>query len=83
MEIHSEKQRQQTKPSLSTQEKFNLLHYLCQNLDPYQEISSEMKEMLKKVGITELSDPYEITNQLILMMEDALNKKQDTTKLMQ
>ena len=77
MEMHSEHLKnnpQQRGDFLETQEKFKLLQYVCQNLDPYQEISSQMKEILHTLGIVNFDDPFQITNQLIMMMEDMIEE---------
>lgn len=47
---------------------------ICQDLNPYQEISSELKMKLAEFQILELSDPFKITNSLLILLEDTIDE---------
>ena len=47
---------------------------ICHEVDPYNELSLSMKERLIDVGITEFHDPFELTNHLLFMTENAIEK---------
>jgi hypothetical protein len=44
----------------------------CQNLDPYQEMDLKTKLRLQEYGVTDFSNPFEITNKLLLLLENNL-----------
>jgi hypothetical protein len=50
------------------------LSQICQELNPYQEISPELKMKLKDFQILELSDPFRVTNTLLMLLEDAIDE---------
>ncbi|WP_127714496.1 hypothetical protein [Halobacteriovorax sp. HLS] len=50
------------------------LKQICQDIDPYTELSLSMKESLIDVGIEEFHDPFALTNQLLFMTENAIEK---------
>jgi len=52
------------------------LQSICAELDPYSPIDLKMKERLKKFHIVDFSDPFHLTNTLILLLEDALELKE-------
>lgn len=52
------------------------LQSICAELDPYSPIDSIMKARLKKFHIVDFSDPFHLTNTLILLLEDALELKE-------
>ena len=54
--------------------KVTMLKDLAHELDPYQEITEEMKHRLMFFGIDEFYDPFYITNQLLLLLENNLEK---------
>lgn len=47
---------------------------ICHEIDPYNELSLSMKERLIDVGITEFFDPFALTNHLLFMTENAIEK---------
>ncbi|MBH47162.1 MAG: hypothetical protein CME71_03225 [Halobacteriovorax sp.] len=51
--------------------KVERLNELAGELDPYQPISQEIQEELKSLGILVLDDPFKLTNQLVVILEDA------------
>lgn len=52
-------------------DKLNKLKYLCLHFDPYQEeIPPQILKLLAEFGVDpKQSDPFEITNQLLLMLD--------------
>jgi len=83
MEIHSGPHSHDAEITLNSKKKLSLLLYLCQNLDPYQKINAQMQKMLTEVGIHQLDDPFKITNQLIAMTEELLDKQHLDSKTLQ
>ena len=66
-------------PSKSNREEFlanqiKELKLLCDEMDPYGEIGQEHLEKLSKLGISDLNDPFSLTNRLILMLEDSIEE---------
>ncbi len=47
---------------------------ICQDLNPYLEISPELKDRLYEFNILELSDPFKITNTLLMLLEDSIDE---------
>lgn len=58
--------------NLTLDERVHILKELCQIVDPFLPLSSDMKESLKSVGIENLEDPFQITNRLIFLLEETL-----------
>jgi hypothetical protein len=54
--------------------KISKLRYICENVNPYAEIPDEMQSKLKEIGIKDFSNPFTFTNNLILLMEDAIEE---------
>jgi hypothetical protein len=50
------------------------LSAICQEIDPYQTISDELKMKLLNFNILDLSDPFKITNQLLVLLEDTIDE---------
>jgi hypothetical protein len=48
------------------------LRTLCSQLDPFSPLSPENESFLRQIGIKDLENPYELTNQLVKMMEDLI-----------
>lgn len=44
--------------------------------DPYQPISTADQETLKSYNIYDLGDPFKITNELIFLIEELIEKRQ-------
>ena len=57
---------------LDLESKIKNLKILCDTLDPYAKISLDKKSELLSLGIKVLDNPFTITNQLLLMMEDSI-----------
>lgn len=47
---------------------------ICQEIDPYQTVSDELKMRLLNYNILDLSDPFKITNQLLVLLEDTIDE---------
>ena len=43
--------------------------------DPYQPVSKPDQEFLKKLNIHRFNDPFYLSNQLILLVEDLIEKR--------
>ena len=63
----------ENKISLLKQE-VGLLRDLCDKINPFEELSDEEKNILSELGISDYSDPYRVTNQLISRTEDTIEK---------
>ena len=50
------------------------LKSLCDNMDPFAPIEEEERERLHDLGLTQLEDPYQLTNLMLKNMEDALEE---------
>lgn len=61
-------------------EQLEILKFLCQNLNPYEELSLEEKLKLQEFGITDLSNPFSITNKLLFLLEDNLQFRAQSTQ---
>ncbi len=48
------------------------LTQLAQTLDPYKGPTKQESKILKKYGITDYADPFLLTNQVLLLLEDAI-----------
>lgn len=46
----------------------------CNELNPYVEISNEQKMFLMDHNILEFNDPFKITNQLLMLLEDSIEE---------
>lgn len=73
--------------SLSLEEltnKADFLKQICLNLDPYSPMDEEQKETLTKLGLKDISDPFRVTNELIMQMENVLEeiKKREEPSLL-
>jgi hypothetical protein len=47
---------------------------ICHEIDPYSELTLSMKERLVDIGIEEFNDPFALTNNLLFMTENAIEK---------
>ena len=48
------------------------LTQIAQTLDPYKGPSKQESKILKKYGITDYADPFLLTNQVLLLLEDSI-----------
>lgn len=60
---------------LNLESRIQKLKSLCQDVDPYGQMSDKIIADLNEVGITETYDPFSITNQLLLMLEDSIQEQ--------
>jgi hypothetical protein len=51
-----------------------VLKELCHRLNPYEPIASQDLKALQEVGISQIEDPFHLTNTLILYVEDTLEE---------
>ncbi len=61
-------------PTPELKKKATALKKLCQGLDPYAPLSALQKKKLTNLGVQNLEDPFQLTNQLLLLLEDALEE---------
>ncbi len=50
------------------------LKFLCDNLDPYAAINPDHIDLIKKYQIKDLDNPFAITNQLLTLVENTIEK---------
>lgn len=65
--------------SLSLEElthRADLLKKVCLNLDPYSPLNESQVKTLLSLGVKDLDDPFRVTNELILKMENILEEIQ-------
>lgn len=76
-------QTEQSSPSLGErqlflEEKIEKLRFICDRLNPYEQIPDYLKKELRAVGLNDLLDgtydPFALTNKLLLLMENALEE---------
>lgn len=58
------------------QEKIKILNKLCHEIDPYKAISQDHQMILSEFGIANFDDPFEVTNRLVLALEDSIEEFQ-------
>lgn len=59
------------------QEKIKILNKLCHEIDPYKTISSKHQIILAEFGIANFEDPFEVTNRLVVALEDSIEEFQN------
>lgn len=47
---------------------------ICTELNPYEPISDDLKMRLMDFHILDLSDPFKITNTLLMLLEDSIDE---------
>lgn len=50
------------------------LEKICLELNPYETITDELKMQLLDFNIVDLSDPFKITNTLLMLLEDSIDE---------
>lgn len=58
------------------QEKIKVLNKLCHEIDPYKEIAENHQIILSEFGISNFADPFEVTNRLVVALEDSIEEYQ-------
>ena len=56
------------------------LHCLCQEIDPFSKLDAERLKQLEKLGITPTDDPMVLTNQLLTLLEGAIEELEQIQK---
>jgi hypothetical protein len=73
-------------------EKIGTLQQICKTIDPYSPLDEETSESLKIYGVTNLDDPFQVTNQLVVQLENSIEEleqielqleSEDTTRTIQ
>ncbi len=54
--------------------RIKVLGDICTELNPYAPISDELKMRLMDFNILELSDPFKVTNTLLMLLEDTIDE---------
>ena len=47
---------------------------ICTEINPYGEIPDELKMRLMDYNVLELSDPFNVTNKLLMLLEDTIDE---------
>lgn len=58
-------------------QRVEVLNKLCTDLDPYQEIPASYLQVLADFGINEATDPFQVTNQLVVLLEESIEELQN------
>ncbi len=56
------------------EERIKRLGDICNELNPYGPISAEFKKSLREFNIIEANDPFQVTNALLRLLEDAIHE---------
>lgn len=51
-----------------------LISSLCEEINPYSELSKDTKDLLFFLGIVDFYDPFAITKELLLLLEETNQK---------
>lgn len=54
--------------------RIKILGDICTEINPYDVISDDLKMRLMDFNILDLSDPFKVTNQLLLLLEDTIDE---------
>lgn len=54
--------------------RIKVLSDICNDINPYAEISNDQKMQLMNFNILDFSDPFKITNQLLVLLEDSIDE---------
>jgi hypothetical protein len=54
--------------------KIKKLSDICTELNPYEPISDDLKMRLMDLNILDFSDPFKITNTLLMLLEDTIDE---------
>jgi len=52
----------------------DVLNRLCLKLDPYKPVSKEHQNLLKAFNIEDFYDPFKVTNQLLVLLENYIEE---------
>lgn len=56
------------------EELIETLNIVCSTLDPYRPITESMKAQIEDLNIAFTEDPFNLTNQLVVLLEDAVEE---------
>ena len=59
---------------LKLEKKIERLKYICDHLDPYTKKDADINERLEEFQLQNIEDPFELTNKLLLMMENTIEE---------
>jgi hypothetical protein len=59
---------------LYLEERIKKLGDICNELNPYQPIAVSFQVRLREFNILEFSDPFKITNALLMLLEDTIDE---------
>lgn len=54
--------------------RIKVLSDICNELNPYEKISDELKMKMMDFNIVDFSDPFKITNTLLMLLEDTIDE---------
>ena len=54
--------------------RIKVLGDICSEINPYEEIPDELKMRLMDYNILDLSDPFKVTNKLLMLLEDTIDE---------
>lgn len=58
----------------SLENRIKKLGEICNELNPYLPVSPEFKMRLREFNIHEATDPFQVTNALLRLLEDSINE---------
>lgn len=58
----------------SLENRIKKLGEICNELNPYLPVSPEFKMRLREFNIQEATDPFQVTNALLRLLEDSINE---------
>ena len=59
---------------LYLEDRIKKLGEICTDLNPYMPIPDDFKLRLREFNIMEFSDPFKITNSLLMLLEDTIDE---------
>lgn len=60
--------------SLELERQISLLKNISQTIDPYSPLSNQMITALAEVQITDISNPFTLTNQILFKLENTIEE---------
>ena len=71
-----QKESSKKKETLTSPIDINQLKSFVDTFDPYAPLTAKDKSFLNSLNIFSIEDPFQVTNQLILLLEELLEKEQ-------
>ncbi len=56
--------------NVDLESKAKKLSKLCQMINPYEKLAKETRDELFRLGIVNFEDPFAITNELLILLEE-------------